>query len=82
MRFVLKCLTVFTDKIIRYEDAERIKEALMMTKVEQLFYEEAAIKIAKNLLRSGIDVNVIAHDTNLPLDKVLELRDDITTEKE
>ncbi|WP_167531151.1 hypothetical protein [Butyrivibrio proteoclasticus] len=54
----------------------------MMTKVEQLFYEEAAIKIAKNLLRSGIDVNVIAHDTNLPLDKVLELRDDITTEKE
>lgn len=80
--FVLKCLTVFTDKIIRYEDAERIKEALMMTKVEQLFYEEAAIKIAKNLLRSGIDVNVIAHDTNLPLDKVLELRDDITTEKE
>ena len=78
----MKCLTVFTDKIIRYEDAERIKEALMMTKVEQLFYEEAAIKIAKNLLRSGIDVNVIAHDTNLPLDKVLELRDDITTEKE
>ncbi len=73
---------MFTDKIIRYEDAERIKEALMMTKVEQLFYEEAAIKIAKNLLRSGIDVNVIAHDTNLPLDKVLELRDDITTEKE
>ena len=73
---------MFTDKIIRYEGAERIKEALMMTKVEQLFYEEAAIKIAKNLLRSGIDVNVIAHDTNLPLDKVLELRDDITTEKE
>ena len=73
---------MFTDKIIRYEDAERIKEALMMTKVEQLFYEEAAIKMAKNLLRSGIDVNVIAHDTNLPLDKVLELRDDITTEKE
>ena len=63
-------------------NAERIKEALMMTKVEQLFYEEAAIKIAKNLLRSGIDVNVIAHDINLPLDKVLELRDDITTEKE
>ncbi|SFD06809.1 hypothetical protein [Butyrivibrio sp. YAB3001] len=80
--FVFKCLVVFTDKIIRSEDAEKIKEALMMTQVEKLIYDEAAVKIAKKLLKRGSDVDYVSEVTDLSKDVVLKLFNSITSEKE
>ena len=39
-RFLLSGLIVFTDKVIRREDSERIKRWIEMTKVGRLFEEE------------------------------------------
>ena len=39
-RFVLQMIKVITNKFISEEDAQRIKEAIMMTKVDRLFEEE------------------------------------------
>ena len=38
--FILSGMSAFCDKIISDEDADRIKEAITMTKVDWLFYEE------------------------------------------
>ncbi|MBS6194099.1 MAG: hypothetical protein KH828_00780 [Clostridiales bacterium] len=39
-RFMLSGLLVFTDKVIKNEDSERIREWIMMTKVGRLLEEE------------------------------------------
>ncbi len=80
--FVLKCLMVFSDKVIREEDARHIKEVLMMTKVERLIYEDAAKDIAKRMLEKGNDVESVSECTQLPKDIVIRLVEDITKEKE
>lgn len=86
MIFVLKCLMVFTDKIIRENDARHIKEVLMMTKVEKLIYDEAeekvATRIAKNYLRDGNSVENVVKNTGLSKDVVIQLVNDIAKEKE
>ena len=80
--FIFKCLTVFTDKIIRREDAEQIKEALMLTQVEQLFYEDFAVKIAKKLIEQGDEYNKVAEVTELPLDVVIKIANEVAAEKQ
>ena len=81
-RFILKCILVFTEKVISDEEVNRIKEVLMLTRVEKLIYDEAAIKIAKNLLKSGYEIDSIAENTGLSKDKVIELYNSIVNEKE
>ncbi len=81
-RFVLKCLLVFTDKIILDEDAKRIEEALMVTKVEKIMYEKEAIRIAKNLLEDGDAVERVAKNTGLSIEMITELYNNITKEKQ
>ncbi|WP_051688618.1 hypothetical protein [Butyrivibrio sp. AE2032] len=81
-RFVLKCLLVFTDKIILDEDAKRIEEALMVTKVEKLMYEKEAVRIAKNLLEDGFDVERVVKNTGLPIETITELYKNIAKEKQ
>ncbi len=86
MIFVLKCLMVFSDKVIREDDARHIKEVLMMTKVEKLIYDEAeenvATRIAKNLLKTGSEVDYVSENTGLSKDIVIQLVADIAKEKE
>ena len=76
---------VFSDKVIREDDARHIKEVLMMTKVEKLIYDEAlddAQKmIAENFLRSGSDVDYVAENTGLNKDIVISIYNSITSEK-
>ena len=81
-RFILKCLLVFTDKVIDKADIERIEEVLMLTQVEKVMYEKEAIRIAKNLIKRGIDNDAIIEDTGLSKDKVIELYNSIVNEKE
>jgi len=81
-RFVLKYLLVFTDKIIREDDAKRIKEELMLTKVEKLFYQEERERIAKNLLEDGYDLDMIIKNTGLSADAVKNLAKEIVKHKE
>lgn len=71
--FVLKCLAVFADKIIRDEDARRIKEALMMTKVDKLIYEDVITPVAEKFLKSGVSVDIVVENTGLSREKVEEL---------
>ncbi len=80
--FILKCLMVFSDKVIRQEDARHIKEVLMMTKVECLIYEDAAKDIAKNYLKDGDSVDNVVKNTGLSKDIVIQLVEDIAKEKE
>ena len=84
--FILKCLMVFSDKVIREEDARHIKEVIMMTKVERLIYEDAendvATRIAKNLLKTGSEVDYVSENTGLSKDIVIQLVADIAKEKE
>ncbi len=86
MIFVLKCLMVFSDKVIRDDDARHIKEVLMMTKVEKLIYDEAeekvATRIAKNYLRDGNSIENVVKNTGLSKDIVIQLVNDIAKEKE
>ncbi len=76
-RFVLKYLLVFTDKIIKDEDANRIKEELMLTKVEKLIYQEERERIAKNLLKDGYDLEMVIKNTGLSADAVSKLAEAI-----
>ncbi len=80
--FILKCLMVFSDKIIREEDARQIKEVLMMTKVERLIYEDAAKDIARNLVKDGNSVESVAKNTGLSKEIVIQLAEEIAKEKE
>ena len=80
--FILKCLMVFSDKVIREEDARHIKEVIMMTKVERLIYEDAAKDIAKKMLKRGDDVDHVVDCTSLPKDIVIQMVADIAKEKE
>lgn len=80
--FILKCLMVFSDKIIREEDARQIKEVLMMTKVERLIYEDAAKEIARNFVRDGNSVESVAKNTGLSKEIVIRLAEEIAKEKE
>ena len=75
--FVLKCLAVFADKIMSDKEAKRIKEALMMTKVDKLIYEDVASQIAEKFLKSGTSVDVVAENTGLPMEKVIKLNEKI-----
>ena len=81
-RFVLKCLLVFTDKIILDEDAKRIEEVLMVTKVEKIMYEKEAVRIAKNLLEDGDAVERVVKNTGLPIETITELYNNIVKEKQ
>ena len=81
-RFVLKYLLVFTDKIIKDEDANRIKEELMLTKVEKLIYQEERERIAKNLLEDGYDLEMVIKNTGLSADVVSKLAEAIAKEQE
>lgn len=84
-RFILKCLLVFTEKVILDEDVKRIKEVLMLTRVEKLIYDEARDdtqkRIAENFLRSGSDVDYVAENTGLDKDIVISIYNGITSEK-
>ncbi len=84
--FIFKCLLTFTDKVIRDEDAEAIKEALMMTKVEKLIYQDAEAdvtkRIAKNLLGSGSNIDYVVENTGLKKETVVELYNNIMAEKQ
>ena len=53
-RFVAKYLLVFTDKVIKAEDADRVRRMLMLTKVEQIIENEKieAVNQAVNQTRS------------------------------
>ncbi len=86
MIFILKCLMVFSDKVIREDDARRIKEVLMMTKVERLIYEDAEIavatRIAKNCIKDGNSVESVAKNTGLSKEIVIRLAEDIAKEKD
>ena len=79
--FALKCLAVFADKIMSDKEAKRIKEALMMTKVDKLIYEDVATQIAEKFLKSGTSVDVVAENTGLPIEKVVKLNKKIHPEK-
>ncbi len=81
-RFVLKCLLVFTDKIILDEDARRIEEALMVTKVEKIMYEKEAVRIAKNFLEDGEAVERVVKNTGLPIETITELYESVKKEKQ
>ncbi len=81
-RFVLKCLLVFTDKIILDEDAKRIEEALMVTKVEKIMYEKEAVRIAKNFLEDGEAAERVVKNTGLPIETITELYKSIEKEKQ
>ena len=84
--FIFKCLLTFTDKVIRDEDAEAIKEALMMTKVEKLIYQDAEAdvtkRIAKNLLGSGSNIDYVVENTGLKKETVIELYNSIMAKKQ
>ena len=84
--FIFKCLLTFTDKVIRDEDAEAIKEALMMTKVEKLIYQDAEAdvtkRIAKNLLGSGSNIDYVVENTGLKKETVVELYNSIMAKKQ
>ena len=75
--FTLKGLVTFTDKIIRDEDVEEVRRCIMMTKVENLIYDEAkeevSERIAENLLKDGDSVEHVSKNTGLSLDKVNEI---------
>ena len=88
MYFVLKMMLVFSDKFITNEDTEKIKEVLTMTKLDRLYAEEkrqaidkavaettesVSARIAKNLLRTGISIEKVSENTELPLSQVLQL---------
>ena len=76
----------FTDKVIRDGDAEAIKEALMMTKVEKLIYQDAEADVtkrrAKNLLGSGSNIDYVVENTGLKKETVVELYNSIMAEKQ
>ncbi len=78
----MKCLLIFTDKIILDEDARRIEGALMVTKVEKIMYEKEAIRIAKNCLEDGDAVEKVAKNTGLPIETITELFKSIEKEKQ
>ncbi len=84
--FVLKYMLVFSDKVIKDEDAERIKEVLMLTKVEKLLIEDAEEKtskrIAKKLLESGVSKNKVVESTGLTMETVKELYKNVSNEKQ
>ena len=86
-RFVLKCLLVFADKIIKDEDSKRIKEVFMIryseieTKIIQGAKEDGAKEIAKNLLRNGFDIDSVAMNTNLPKKTIKKLLESVMEEK-
>lgn len=84
--FILKSLIIFTDKIIRDEDAKEIKEVLMMTKVERLIYEDAetevSTRIARNLIYDGNSVESVSKNTGLSLSVVEKIAEDIAKEIE
>ena len=73
------------EEVILDEDVKRIKEVLMLTRVEKLIYDEAlddAQKmIAENFLRSGSDVDYVAENTGLNKDIVISIYNSITSEK-
>ena len=88
--FILSGIMVFADKIIRTEDAEEIRRKIMLTKVEKIIAREmqdavdAAVeknttevssRIAGNLLRSGMSAEVVAENTNIPIESVRKLQE-------
>ena len=88
MYFVLKMIWVFADKYITEGDSNRIREVLTMTKVDRILEEEkrqaidkavadttesVSARIAKNLLRSGISIEKVSENTELPISQVLQL---------
>ena len=54
-RFLLSGLIVFTDKVIRREDSERIKRWIEMTKVGRLFEEEKQKAVQEAIKKEKAD---------------------------
>ena len=88
--FILSGIMVFADKIIREDDAEEIRRKIMLTKVEKIIAremqdavdaavekntEEVSSRIAQNFLRSGMSVEVVAENTNIPIESVRKLQE-------
>ena len=90
--FILSGMNAFCDKVISDEDADRIKEAITMTKVDWLFYEEKMEAVRKaeektrreereraaiELLKSGDAVEKIARCLMLPVERVMKLKESL-----
>ncbi|HEM5998618.1 TPA: Rpn family recombination-promoting nuclease/putative transposase [Streptococcus suis] len=58
-------------------DSLEVSYAALMTAREE-GREEGLIDSARNLLRAGIDIDIIANSLNLPLERVLQLQSELT----
>ncbi len=83
-RFILKCLLVFADKIIKDEDSKRIKEVFMIrySEIETTLLkdarEESAKEIARNMLKDGDSTEKVERITGLSKEIVNELLNEMT----
>ncbi|HFI0449991.1 TPA: hypothetical protein ACGOY6_002270 [Streptococcus suis] len=59
-------------------DSLEVSYATLMTAREE-GREEGLIDSARNLLRAGIDIDIISTSLNLPLDRVLQLQSELTS---
>ncbi|HFI0131899.1 TPA: hypothetical protein ACGOSD_002146 [Streptococcus suis] len=58
-------------------DSLEVSYATLITAREE-GREEGLIDSARNLLRAGIDIDIIANSLNLPLERVLQLQSELT----
>lgn len=72
MRVVSGILT-FTDKVIDLDYAKKVRDELMMTKVERLIYEEAVEKGVQGLIKSYQELKLAKDDIIQKLKEAFEL---------
>ncbi|MBQ9436770.1 MAG: hypothetical protein IJU50_00380, partial [Lachnospiraceae bacterium] len=91
--FTLASICVFADKVIRDEDREMIRRRIGMTRLGREFWEEAMeegrkqgkeqgiekerLRVAKNLLREGVDIRTIKKSTGLSEKEILQIEKQI-----
>ena len=91
--FTLASICVFADKVIRDEDREMIRRRIGMTRLGREFWEEAMeegrkqgkeqgiekerLRVAKNLLREGVDIRTIKKSTGLSEKEIMQIEKQI-----
>ena len=70
----------FADRYLNDDDRKHVLEGLKMTRIAELLLEEKAIEIAKNLLQEKIPMEVICKSTNLSIETIEELQEQLEEE--
>lgn len=76
--FVLTGLLVFTDKVIRREDSEKIRRWIEMTKVGQILEEEKQQAIEKAIKKTSRETARKMLDCGFTMDQILQCIDGLT----